>query len=74
MVPVGPGHAAGLKVSALVAVVVTGADSVLHMAVLQRGAMPKLLTGCAHRQDWAPFCGRSGSAMFGSWMRSRPGS
>src|SRR4051794_18007716 len=33
----GPGHAAGLKVSALVAGMVTGADSIADMAVLRHG-------------------------------------
>jgi len=44
-VPGGPGHAAGLKVSALVAGMVAGADSISDMAVLRHGAMPRLLTG-----------------------------
>ncbi len=41
----GPGHAAGLKVSALVAGMVAGADSIADMAVLRHGGMNKLFTG-----------------------------
>ncbi|MEO5833270.1 MAG: IS1380 family transposase [Nakamurella sp.] len=44
-VPGGPGHAAGLKVSALVAGMVAGADSIADMAVLRHGGMNKLFTG-----------------------------
>jgi len=44
-VPGGPGHAAGLKVSALVAVMVAGADSIADMAVLRHGGMGRLFTG-----------------------------
>ncbi len=73
-VPDGPGHGAGLKVSTLVAGMVAGADSVSDMAVLRHGAMRGLFCGCGHRQQWAPFCGRSGSAMSGSWTRSQLGS
>jgi hypothetical protein len=41
----GPGHAAGLKVSALVAGMVAGADSIADMAVLRHGGMRRLFTG-----------------------------
>ena len=41
----GPGHAAGLKVSALVAGMVAGADSIADMAVLRHGGMGRLFTG-----------------------------
>src|SRR6195952_4507340 len=41
----GPGHAAGLKVSALVAGMVTGADSIADMAVLRHGGMGRLFSG-----------------------------
>lgn len=41
----GPGHAAGLKVSALVAGMVAGADSIADMAVLRHGGMDKLFAG-----------------------------
>src|SRR3954468_22582836 len=41
----GPGHAAGLKVSALVAGMVTGADSIADMAVLRHGGMGRLFGG-----------------------------
>ena len=44
-VPGGPGHAAGLKVSALVAGMVAGADSITDMAVLRHGGMGRLFTG-----------------------------
>ena len=39
------GHAAGLKVSALVAGMVAGADSIADMAVLRHGGMGRLFTG-----------------------------
>ena len=41
----GPGHAAGLKVSALVAGMVAGADSIADMAVLRHGGMDRLFSG-----------------------------
>ena len=41
----GPGHAAGLKVSALVAGMVAGADCIADMAVLRHGGMNKLFSG-----------------------------
>ena len=44
-VPGGPGHAAGLKVSALVAGMVAGADSIADMAMLRYGGMNKLFAG-----------------------------
>jgi hypothetical protein len=44
-VPGGPGHAAGLKVSALVAGMVAGADSISDMAVLRHGGMGRLFGG-----------------------------
>ena len=44
-VPGGPGHAAGLKVSALVAGMVAGADSIADMAVLRHGGMGRLSGG-----------------------------
>jgi hypothetical protein len=44
-VPGGAGHAAGLKVSALVAGMVTGADSITDMAVLRHGGMGRLFKG-----------------------------
>jgi len=44
-VPAGPGHAAGLKVSALVAGMVAGADSITDMAVLRHGGMGRLFKG-----------------------------
>ncbi len=44
-VPGGPGHAAGLKVSALVAGMVAGADSIADMAMLRHGGMGKLFAG-----------------------------
>ena len=44
-IPGGPGHAAGLKVSALVAGMVAGADSIADMAVLRHGGMGRLSGG-----------------------------
>ena len=44
-VPGGAGHAAGLKVSALVAGMVAGADSIADMAVLRHGGMHRLFAG-----------------------------
>src|SRR4051812_12697760 len=41
----GPGHAAGLKVTALVAGMVAGADSIADMAVLRHGGMDRLFDG-----------------------------
>src|SRR6478609_2756579 len=41
----GAGHAAGLKVSALVAGMVAGADSIADMAVLRHGGMSRLFSG-----------------------------
>ena len=41
----GPGHAAGLNVSALVAGMVAGADSIADMAVLRHGGMGRLFSG-----------------------------
>ena len=57
-VPGGPGHAAGLKVSALVAGMVTGADSIADMAVLRHGAMPRL------------FCGVRAPSTLGTFLRA----
>ena len=44
-VPGGAGFAAGLKVSALVAGMVAGADSIADMQVLRHGATSRLFTG-----------------------------
>jgi Transposase DDE domain group 1 len=44
-VPGGPGCASGSKVSALVAGMVAGADSIDDMALLRHGAMSRLFTG-----------------------------
>jgi hypothetical protein len=44
-VAAGAGHAAGAKVSALVAGMVAGADSIADMAVLRHGGMGRLFTG-----------------------------
>jgi hypothetical protein len=44
-VPGGPGRAAGLKVSALVAGMAAGADSIDDMDVLRHGAMSRLFVG-----------------------------
>ena len=73
--PAGPGHAAGLKVSALVGGMVAGADSISDMAVLRHGGMCQVVhAGCGRHRRWARSCGLSGSVMSGSWTRSRPGS
>jgi len=44
-VPGGAGHAAGLKVSALVAGMVAGADSIADMDLLRHGGMGRLFDG-----------------------------
>jgi len=44
-VPGGPGHAAGLKVSAVVAGMVAGADSISDLGLLRHGGMSRLFTG-----------------------------
>ena len=44
-VPGGPGVAAGAKVSALVAGMVAGADSIADMGLLRHGGMPRLFGG-----------------------------
>ncbi len=56
--PTDKGANAGLKVSALVAGMVTGADSIDDMAVLRHGGMKKIFTGC-----YAP-------STLGSFLRS----
>jgi len=61
----GPGHAAGLKVSALVAGMVAGADSIADMAVLRHGGMGRLFTGV--RAPSTPAHVFAGSA-----VRARP--
>ncbi len=71
----GPGHAAGLKVSALVAGMVAGADSIADMSVLRPRRHGPAVHRCPRAVDArAPFCGRCGSATSGSWTRSPPGS
>lgn len=44
-VPGGDGHAAGLKVSALVSGMLAGADSIADIAVLRHGGMDRAFTG-----------------------------
>jgi hypothetical protein len=44
-VPGGAGHAAALKVTALVAGMVAGADSIDDLDILRHGGMPRLFTG-----------------------------
>ena len=65
---------AGVKVTALVAGMVAGADSIDDMEVLRHGAMAGCSAGCGRRRRWGRSCGRSPSAMSGSWTRSPPGS
>ena len=44
-VPGGAGHAPGAKVTAVVAGMVTGADSIADLGVLRHGGMPRLFSG-----------------------------
>jgi len=70
----GPGHAAGLKVSALVAGMVAGADFIADMTVLRHGGMGRLFTGVRAPSTLGTFCGRCGSGTFGSWTLLPPDS
>ena len=54
----GPGHAAGLKVSALVGGMVAGADSISDVALLRHGAMSRL------------FCGVRAPSTLGTFLRA----
>jgi hypothetical protein len=63
---------AELKVSALVAGMVAGADSIDDMAVLRHGGMARVFGG-VRRRRWGRSCGRSRSAMSVNSTRSRPG-
>jgi hypothetical protein len=51
----GPGHAAGLKVAALVAGMVAGADSITDMDLLRHCGMGRLLEGTGHHRRWGTF-------------------
>src|SRR6476620_9058235 len=73
-VPGGPGHAAGLKVSALVGGMIAGADSISNMALLRHGAMPRLFSGVRAPSTLGTFLRPSGSDMSGNSTRSPPGS
>src|SRR4051794_5316957 len=61
---------AQLKVPALVAGMVTGADSIDDMDLLRHGGMGGLFAGSGHHRRWARSCGRSPSATSASSIRS----
>jgi len=71
------GGNAHLKVPALVAGMVVGAESIEDMALLRHGAMDRLTTGerapGGRRRRSGRSCARSPSATSGSSTRSRPG-
>jgi hypothetical protein len=62
---------AHLKVPALVAGMVAGADSIDDMDLLRHGGMGRLFAGVRPPRRWARFCGRSPSGMFASSIASR---
>src|SRR3954454_2388547 len=68
-----PSPNAPAKVTALLAGMVAGADSIDDMDLLRHGAMDRLFTGCGRRARWARSCGRSGSGTCARWTRSPPG-
>lgn len=51
-VPGGPGHAAGLKVSAVVAGMVAGAGSISDLCLLRHGGMARLFTDVRAPSTW----------------------
>src|SRR5664279_4595405 len=65
---------AHLKVPALVAGMVAGADSIDDMDLLRHGGMDRLFTGSVRRPRWARSCGRSHSGTSVSSTPSPPGS
>ena len=67
------GGNAHLKVPALVARMITGADSIEDMAVLRHGAMDRLATGGRAPSTLGTFLRTSPSAMCGSLMPSPHG-
>ncbi len=64
---------AHLKIPALVAGMVAGADSIDDMALLRHGGMGRLFAGSGRLRRWGRSCARSPSAMSASSTRSRPG-
>ena len=56
------GANAPLKVSALVAGMVTGADWITDMDLLRHGGIPRLFAGSGRRRRWGRSCARSPSA------------
>lgn len=55
-----------LKIPALVAGMVAGADCIDDMDLLRHGGMDRLFTGCGHPRRWARSCGCSPSGMCAS--------
>ncbi len=72
-VPGGAGHAARLKVSALVAGMVAGGESISDMAVLRHGGMGRLFTGVRARSTLGTFRRAFRFGMSSSSTRSLPG-
>ena len=72
-VPGSPGSNADVKVAALVAGMVAGADTIDAMDLLRHGGMGRVFTAGGHRRRWARSCGPSPSATFASSMRSPRG-
>jgi len=73
-VPGSAGANAAVKVSALVAGMVAGADSFEDLDVFWHGAMTRLFGGLRAPTTLARICGPIGSGMSASWTRSPPGS
>lgn len=67
------GANAGLKVTALVAGMVAGADSIDDMALLRHGGMKKLFTGAYAPSTLGSSSGHSRSVTSASSMRPRGG-
>ena len=71
---VGPASAnPAVKVPALIAGMVAGADSIDDMDVLRHGGMGRVFAGVRAPSTLAAFCGRSGSGMSVNSTRSRAG-
>ena len=68
-VPTDKGANAGAKVSALVAGMLAGADSIDDMNVLRHGGRGRCSTGRMRRRRWDRSCGSSGS---GTSVNSTP--
>jgi hypothetical protein len=64
---------AHLKVPALVAGMVAGADSIDDMALLRHGAMGRLTSGCGRPRRWGRSCAPLPSVMSASSTPSPPG-